>query len=177
MERIKHFNFKCPICGNNDFVQLKRQENAVNWDVLSETNVYGCTKCHFLLQFSETAVNQILGIEEDRERLFDEIQKNKNELERLETESATLEAKIQRLIEDGAPDSEISNLKDLLENDIKQRIKIFKWDIQSLEDGDEDNGYWPPYSKSYDRFLLCMEEIADLYKRIKEMKEKLEFIK
>ena len=177
MEKIKHYKFKCPVCGNDDFIKIKEANDAVAWDVEGTLEVYGCTHCYYLLHFNETAVTQVVGIEEDRDRLFDEIENSKKELARLEEEGKNLESKLESLIEEHASEDEINKVRGLLENDIQQRIKILKWDIKRIEDGGEDDGYWPPYNRHYDRFSLCLHDISELYKRINELDEKLESIR
>ena len=174
---VKHFNFKCPICGNTDFVELKEPEQAMNWDVVSQMNVYGCTKCYYLLHFSEEAVNQLLYIEERSKHITEEIENNKKEIARLEEESNNLEAKIKSLIDSSSPKEEIEKLNDLLENDIKQRIKLFYKDIERLENGGEDNEHWPPYSNSSERISFLHSEISKLICEIRELKEELEKMK
>ena len=71
---LKHLNIKCPVCGNTDFIRIKKVSSGwLSWDVESETEVYGCTKCYYLMHFCETAVLQMMGIQDDREKIQNEI--------------------------------------------------------------------------------------------------------
>lgn len=174
MKRIKHYNFKCPICGNEDFVKIKDVDDARVWDIEDKLEIYGCTKCHHLLFFNEMAINEALDHEEDIERLLDDIENSKKELARLEIESENLKSKLESLINDNAPSNVISENRDLLEKDILQRIKILKADIERLEAEGSGNNYLRPYNRHYDRFLACMDNITKLSKKIIELNKKLE---
>ena len=174
MERIKHYNFKCPICGNEDFVKIKDANDARVWDIEDKLEIYGCTKCRHLLFFNEMAVNEVLDHEEDIEHLLNDIENSRKELARLEIESENLKSKLESLIRDNAPSNVINENRDLLEKDILQRIKILKSDIEILEAEDSENDYLRPYNRHYDRFLACANNITELSNKISELNKKLE---
>ena len=166
LKDIKHLSIKCPICGNDDFIQIKESVEAINWTVESETSVYGCTKCFYLIHFCEDAVMNALDNEDDVKRLRLEIENNKKELLKLEEESKALEAKI----EASNDQEKISELKKILECDIKQRIKWFEQEIKNIEDGLESNEWWPDYNckdRLYNSIDFLKEKIIELEKKIK----------
>ena len=152
---LKHLTIKCPVCGNTDFIRIKKANSGwLSWDVESETEVYGCTKCYYLMHFCKTAVLQMLGIQDDREKIQNEINDCKKEMESLEIEEAALSESLLKLESEAnsysvAPLSlmeEIEKTKNELDLNIRWRIKLFKQEIERLERGDESNEYFPPYN-------------------------------
>ena len=174
MERIKHFNYKCPFCDNDDFIQIKTEGNSRVLDIEDKLEIYGCTKCSYLITFNKQAVAEVLAIEKERERLFHEIDKIKQEVVRLEEEYQREVDKLGKLVENMASEKEISELRNVIENDIKERIKILNSDIKRLENGDEDLGCLPTYSNQDGLLKLHSDEIQELFKRVNNIKEYLE---
>lgn len=55
---------KCPLCGNEEFVEvgsfLKRATDV--WGI--DTNKYfGCTQCHLILTFNKQLINRAIDLE------------------------------------------------------------------------------------------------------------------
>ena len=134
MNSIKHFDIKCPICGNKDFITIKEESDArCNFAIEDKNLLLGCTKCHLILNFNEYAVGLSLSIEEEDKRLNDERKKLQQSID-------FLEGKKQHLIENGAPQNEIE--------EIEWKIKMHKQELNSVSV--EEEGYQesiPPYTK------------------------------
>ena len=63
--KSNHIYYKCPICGNDDFILLKSPARKTEWDIESEMQIFGCTKCYYLLHFCEEAVWEAFAVEEE----------------------------------------------------------------------------------------------------------------
>ena len=160
MEMIKHFDIKCPVCGNNDFITIKDESDArCNFAVEDKNLLLGCTKCHLILNFNEYAVGLSLKIEEENKRLNEERKK-------LEQSIAFLEGKKHRLLESTSSQKEIE--------EIDWKIKMHKQELENINverEGFEDS--IPPYKKEnaknnpkIPKEMLdpVLEAISDYYK-------------
>ena len=94
LKDIKHFEIKCPVCGNTDFVLLFEEPPSM---LSKQAYIIGCTKCALTLHFNPNAVSEVLVNEGIRKNNNEEIEELKKALEELKTEKENVLDSIEQL--------------------------------------------------------------------------------
>lgn len=179
---LKHLNVRCPVCGNTDFVRVKKSENGwLRWDIESDMEIFGCTKCSYLMHFSKSAVFAAMDNEDDRNKIQKEIDGCKKELQSLEEEEKELSLSLEQLENEASQykevpsylREEIEKVKNNLEINVRWRIKLFKGEIERLESGIESNEYWPKYNHHDLADSYFFKEYWKFFDEMREVKNKI----
>lgn len=147
LNEIKHFEIKCPVCGNTDFVLLK--EDNPSW-FKDQSYAVGCTKCFLTLRYNPSPVYVALKIEEQRKKQIAQIDDLNEAIAKLEIESHQALEKIEALKVKKSNFKDVNEYWEQLESlrkekdDIDYRITLHRQELKAIEDEmerDEDWGY------------------------------------
>lgn len=148
INEIKHFEIKCPICGNDDFVLIKEEPFSL---LKTQSYVVGCTKCFLTLHFNPTPVSISLSNEEQRKKQVAQIKELKEAINKLELEIDALLKKIELLKTKKCEFDDVNKYREQLEEirhekeDVDYRIILHKQELKSIEEDMEYHEDWPDY--------------------------------
>ena len=139
-------NLKCPICGNEEFVDIENPFRIVNGDgdIRTSATMCACTKCGLMLVFSQESAYQSMSKLNKRSEIDNKIRDLRNQITDLEKEKEQLPGKIGALerekldpnrtvARDQQLGEEIRSLKSRLSG-IDSQIARIRDEIRRLED-------------------------------------------